>query len=270
MESLFKSLAKTAALNVSLTRKKILQREFLRITPSCLGVYPSFAAAQAAAPAAELPGYDHVAIAEIYRKRMDRFTPVDYPVLFWLDRLLPQTHVIFELGGSVGRAFYPYSRYLDFPSDLRWIVCDLPAMVRMGAEIARERNAHQLAFTTERETGENPDIYATFGTLQYIEEPFAAIIARLRARPPYILINRVPMTEGAAFITLQNNGSWFAPYKVDNRPAFIASMIELGYELVDEWKMDSPNVFLPEDSGEPKPPYCGMYLRRKNAPAPTA
>jgi putative methyltransferase (TIGR04325 family) len=265
MESLLKSIAKTAALGVPLTREKMLQREFIRITPSCLGVFSSFAAAQAAAPAAELPGYDHVAIAEVYRKRMDRFTPVDYPILFWLDRLLPQTRVIFELGGSVGRAFYPYSRYLNFSPDLRWIVCDLPAMVRVGAEIARERNARQLSFTTERETGENPDIYATFGTLQYIEEPFAEIIAKLRARPPHLLINRVPMTEGAAFITLQNNGSWFSPYKVDNRPAFIASLVDLGYELVDEWKMDSPNVFLPQDSGEPKPPYCGMYVRLKGA-----
>jgi putative methyltransferase (TIGR04325 family) len=265
MESLFKTLLRTAALNFPLTRDKMLRREFLRVTPSCLGVFPTFAAAQAAAPPAEFPGYDNHAVTETYRERMDQFTPVDYPVIFWLARLLPETRVVFELGGSVGRAFYPYRRYLDFPPDLRWIVCDLPSMVRMGIEIARERNAHQLSFTTERETDQNPDIYATFGTLQYIEEPFAEIIARLRARPRHLLVNRVPMTEGSGFITLQNNGSWFSPYKLDNRPAFIASIVELGYELVDAWEMDSPNAFLMQKPGEPKYPYCGMYFRLKSS-----
>jgi len=99
---------------------------------------------------------------------------------------------------------------------------------------------------------------------------FAAIIAKLRARPPHILVNRVPMTEGPAFITLQNNSSWFSPYKVDNRPAFIASIVELGYDLVDEWKMDSPNIFLTEKPDEPKPRYCGMYFRLKSHPVSAA
>jgi len=270
MESLLKTLLRTAALNFPLTRGKMLRREFLRLTPSCLGVFPSFAAAQAAAPPAEFPGYDNHVVPEVYRKLTDQFNSADYPVIFWLARLLPQTRVVFELGGSVGRAFYPYSRYLDFPPGLRWIVCDLPSMVRLGIEIAHERNAHQLAFTTERETDQNPDIYVTFGTLQYIEEPFAAIIARLRARPPHILVNRVPMTEGPGFITLQNNGAWFSPYKLDNRSAFITSIVELGYELVDAWEMDSPNAFLMQKPGEPKHPYRGMYFRLKGTPATAA
>jgi putative methyltransferase (TIGR04325 family) len=265
MDPILKPLLKTAALNLPFARDKVLWRDFLRTTPSCLGVFPSFAAAKAAAPAAELPGYDDLSIAEVYQKRMDQFKAADYPVLFWMDKLLPQTRVIFELGGSVGRAFYPYSRYLDFAPGLRWIVCDLSSMVKLGIEIARERNVSQLTFTTERETEQNPDIYATFGTLQYIEEPFATIIAALRARPPHILVNRVPMTEGPGFITLQNNGSWFSPYKIDNRSVFIASIVELGYELGDEWEMDRPNIFLSQKRDEPKPAYCGMYFRLKSS-----
>lgn len=268
MESLFKSLAKTAALNVSFTRTKMLQREFLRSTPSCRGIYESFAAAAAAAPPADLAGYDHVAIAGAYREKLDDFKYADYPVLFWLARLLPGTRVVFELGGSIGRGFYAYHRYLHFAPDLRWIVCDLPAMVQVGAEIARERQASQLSFTTEREVDQDPDIYATFGTLQYIEEPFSTIITRLRRRPPHLLVNRVPLTDGKAFITLQNNKSWFSPYKVDNRLAFIASLVDIGYELVDEWQMERPNAFFMEEQDIPDPHYCGMYLRLKNSSSP--
>jgi putative methyltransferase (TIGR04325 family) len=270
MDSLFKALARTAAWNLPFTRMKMLQREFLRTTPSCLGVYPSFAAAEAAAPPAEQASYDHTAIAENYKKGLNQFRCADYPIIFWLARLLPEARVVFELGGSIGTGFYSCDRYLRFSPDLRWIVCDLPSTIRVGAEIARERNAHQLTFTTERETDRNPDIYATFGTLQYIEEPFVAIIAQLRIRPPHILVNRVPMTEGDAFITLQNNASWFSPYKVDNRTAFNASIVALGYELVDEWRMDSHNVFLTENPDEPKLPYCGMYFRLKSQPASAA
>ncbi len=134
-------------------------------------------------------------------------------------------------------------------------------MVRVGIDVAAERHTDQLAFTTDRQPEIDPDLYATFGALQYIEEPFAEILSRLRVLPPYVLINRVPLTEGEPFITLQNNGTWFSPYKVDNRRKFTESLCALGYDVVDEWDMERPNAFFMEQEG-PTPTYCGLYLRR--------
>jgi putative methyltransferase (TIGR04325 family) len=262
MASLIKSLARTAALNVGFTRTAFLRREFLRSTPSCRGIYASFAAAAADAPSAKLASYDQDEIALSYRERLDYFNFADYPVIFWLGSLLDRARVIFELGGSIGLGYYAYVRYLAFPPDLRWTVCELPSMVRMGIDVAAERQTGQLAFTTDRQPEIDPDVYATFGTLQYIEEPFAEILSSLRALPPYLLINRVPLTEGKPFITLQNNGTWFSPNKVDNRKKFTESLCALGYEVVDEWDMERPNAFFMEQEG-PMPSYCGLYLRRR-------
>jgi len=264
MGATIKSIGKSLALSIPFTREKYLQREFLRSAPSCKGIYGSFAEAMADLPGGKLSGYNHRAVPEFYktRARIDELNPGDYPILFWLSRLLPDALLVFELGGSIGLGYYSYRKYLLFPPQLRWIICEVPEAVRAGEEIARERNETQLAFTDQRQADGDPDIYATFGALHYIEEPFAEIIASLRARPRHILVNRVPLSEKTAFITLQNNGSWFSPYKVDNLSDFIGSIKSLGYELVDQWDMDRGVSFL-FGPGNTVPRYYGMYFRLK-------
>jgi putative methyltransferase (TIGR04325 family) len=263
MIPLLKDVGKSLVLNIPSLRERYFQREFLNRAPCCKGSYPSFAGALAAAPAEKLSGYNHRSIAEFYKKSLGNFNPGDYPVLFWLARILPAAQLVFELGGSIGSGYYAYRRFLPFPPELRWIICDVPETVRLGKEIARERNENQLAFTDRREAAGNPDIYATFGTLQYIEEPFAQIIGQLNAKPPHLLINRVPFCEGPAFITLQNNGSWFSPYQVQNKSDFIQSITALGYELVDQWKVNRLDSFL-LPLGQPMPSYHGIYFRLKS------
>jgi putative methyltransferase (TIGR04325 family) len=263
MSSLLKDVGKSLVLNIPFAREWYFRREFLKRAPCCKGDYPSFAAALSAAPIEKLSGYNHRSIAEFYKKSLGDFNPGDYPVLFWLSRILPAARLVFELGGSIGSGYYAYRRFQPFPPELRWVICELPETVRVGEEIARERNETQLAFTDQRETAGHPDIYATFGALQYIEEPFARIIGKLDARPPHLLVNRVPFCEGPSFITLQNNGSWFSPYKVQNKSDFIQGITSLGYELVDQWKVNRLDSFLlPLD--RPMPGYHGLYFRLKD------
>jgi putative methyltransferase (TIGR04325 family) len=262
MSTMIKSITKSLVLSIPYTREKYLRKEFSKRSPSCKGVYKTFKDALFDAPRTKLSGYDHREIAEFYRPRIDDFNPSDYPVLFWLSRLLPGARSVFELGGSVGMGYYAYRRYIPFPEKLRWIICEVPETARLGEEIARERNEMQLAFTDQRQVAEDTDIYATFGTLQYIEEPFAEIIGKLRMKPAHLLINRVPLCDVTPFITLQNNGCWFSPYKVDNQAAFVESIEALGYELEDRWEMNRPNNFLLAP-GEPTPSYHGMYFRLK-------
>jgi putative methyltransferase (TIGR04325 family) len=260
--SAIKSLTKSLVLSIPYTREKYLRKEFAKRSPCCKGVYKTFADAVLDSPSDKLAGYDHRVISEFYRERIDELNPADYPVLYWLSQLLPGAKSVFELGGSVGVGYYAYRRYLPFPPQLRWIICEVPETARMGAEIARERNESRLAFTDQRDLAEGADLYATFGALQYIEDPFATILNSLRDKPPHLLINRVPLSEGNHFITLQNNGCWFSPYKVDNRAEFVRSVEALGYELVDKWEMTRPNNFLLRP-GEAVPSYHGIYFRHK-------
>ncbi len=262
MKAELKSIAKDIVLSVPGARERYFQREFLKRSPSCKGAYETHAEASAHAPKGKLFGYDHDSIPEFYKTRIDDFNPGDYPVIFWLSRLLPMTKFVFELGGSIGMGFYAYSRYLPFPPDLRWVICEVAATVQTGRKVAKERNETRLSFTEDRMPNGAPDIYATFGTLQYIEEPFADILAKLPARPPHLLVGRVPFTEGKAYVTLQNNGGWFSPYSVRNRAAFLYMIESIGYELVDKWETQHPNSFLLHPGYE-APRYHGMYFRAK-------
>jgi putative methyltransferase (TIGR04325 family) len=257
-------LGKKIVLSVPYTREKYLQNLFLTRPPVCKGDYRSFAGAAAGAPAGKLAGYDHRSVVDLHRPFVDEFNSGDYPVLFWLLRLLPSVRRIFELGGSIGRGYYAYRAYLPFPPELRWTICETPETAQVGEDIARERKDAQLAFTSDRQPVEAPELYATFGTLQYIEQSFAEIIGSLRARPPHLLINRVPLGEGYSFVTLQNNGSWFSPYKVEDKVALIQGIGALGYELVDQWKVARENQFLTLP-GPGVPLYYGMYFRLKRS-----
>ena len=257
-----KSIAKNLVLSLPYAKKKYLRKEFYKRSPACLGTYKTFAQALQDAPPGKLIGHNHSDISEFYKLSVDNRNPADYPILFWLSRLLPETKLVFELGGSVGVGYYSFRRYIPFPPQVRWVISEVSDAVRLGREIAQERNESRLTFTVEREVEENPDIYATFGTLQYIEEPFAEIIGKLRAKPPHILLNRVPLAERESFVTLQNNGGWFSPYKIDNRAGFVKSIEALNYEVVDEWDMPRHNTFL-EYTEDMVPKYHGMYFRLK-------
>ena len=263
MSSSIKSITKSLVLSIPFAREKYYQREFAKRSPSCKGLYKSFADAAQDCPGDKLSGYDHRVISEFYKARLDELNAGDYPVLFWLSRLLPKVRRVFELGGSVGVGYYAYCRYVPFPPDLKWTICELSEAVHVGREIALDRNEAHLDFTESHDVPGPIDLYATFGALQYIETPFADILLDLAHRPSHLLINRVPMTDGDPFITLQNNGCWFSPYKVEQREKFVKSVENLGYELVDKWHMDRPNTFL-VNLGDKVPTYHGMYFRLRD------
>jgi putative methyltransferase (TIGR04325 family) len=261
MHPLAKTLAREVARNTPFLQDRYFEWEFRRREQSFRGIYPSFSAAVLASPTGKLVGYDHKEVVTIDEEATTHLNPADYPVLFWMASLLPETKTVFDLGGNIGVAYYVYRRYLNFPEDLRWLVCEVPQTVAAAREYAQSRGEDRLRFTTEREAAESSDIYFTSGALQYIEDPFADIIGRLQNKPRHILINRVPLCAGPPFITLQNNGTWVVPYQIANEAEFIASIVALGYDLVDHWRihrslqvLTSPEHFVEN--------YQGMYFRK--------
>jgi len=258
---LAKTLVREVARNTPFLQDRYFEWEFRRHEQSFRGIYPTFTAALLTAPTGKLPGYDHREVVTIDEEKLEHLNPADYPVLFWLAPLLAETKTVFDLGGNVGVAYYAYRRYLSYPAGLRWRVCEVSQTVAAGRDYALSRGEHGLEFTTERSAAEGAEIYFTSGALQYIEEPFAEIIGRLSEKPRHILINRVPLTGGPGFITLQNNGAWVVPYKIANEAEFIASVTALGYGVVDHWRIHRSLQVLnsPEHSVEN---YQGIYFRR--------
>lgn len=231
------------------------------------GVYASFDEAQRSAPSSKPVGYDNPGPAAMYRHILERMELSDYPVLFWLDRALRGARRLFDLGGHVGLRYYGFRSRLAFPDDFVWQVMDVPAVVKAGRELAAERGAKQLAFTERREELEGADILYTTGALQYLDEPLHEILARLRRRPPHVLVNQTPMHDAPACYTLQSIGTAFCPYRIEDRGALISGMEALGYERVDGWTCPEKILAIPFHPDRSVRGYDGLYFRAREATA---
>ena len=229
------------------------------------GVYGSFAEALAAAPSDRPTGYDAKGPAGMYEDRLSRVFPSDYPVLFWLDRLLqPNQHMV-DFGGHVGIAFYAYQRYLTYPEGFRYTVVDVPAVVERGRELAQERGEARIGFTADPESVGPFDLLLASGSTQYLEpaDPLATLGATGQL-PEHVLLHRIPVHPRHGFVTLQNIGTAFCPYRIYRRDAVLHGIDERGYEIVDEWENLEHRCVFPLDSEHSVPSYTGFYLRRRH------
>ena len=246
-----------AALKVRYERNFMTSRGF-----GCLsGAYPTFAAAEQAAPKSMDVGYDVQAAGSMYRERMNKVLLKDYPALFWLSRLMPATQRLFDIGGHVGVMHYAYRRYLTFRDDLAWTVCDVPAVVKEGEALARERGERRLFFTTHLDDSAGSDVILATGSLQYIARPFGDLLASLPVKPPHVLINETPTHADGEIITLQNIGVSICPYRTAHHGSILSSMAALGYELVDAWEDPVRRTEIPYVTEPMEIAYSGFYFR---------
>jgi putative methyltransferase (TIGR04325 family) len=237
------------------------RRRFPRSPDSYLGVYGSFEEARRAAPGRT--GYDHGEMAGIYDDRMQQLFPYDYPVLFWLQRILTRGSQVFDFGGHVGVTYYAFAKLLEYPADLRWVVCDVPAVIERGAALASEQGARQVEFTDNPDLCEGSDVLLALGVLQYLETDLADHLAKLKTRPRHIIVNKTPMIDGEPYLTLQNTFNSYNPYRVLDRAAFIGSLALLGYEVVDSWLNPSLKCSVPYQAEQAVDAYTGVYLRAR-------
>src|SRR4051812_33353335 len=155
------------------------------------GVFDTFAAAHASAPPTRPLGYDHPGPAGMYLDRIRRIYPSDYPILFWLDRLLHSgCSTVFDVGGHIGVGYYAYRRYLTYPPSLRWTVFDVPAVVRQGREFAHKMDPDgRLSFSDTFDGGDGADVLLASGSLQYLPDTLADRLKTLSVAPRHLLVN---------------------------------------------------------------------------------
>jgi putative methyltransferase (TIGR04325 family) len=226
------------------------------------GVYASLDEARGAIPDGAPASYDNGASSELYRERTERVYLHDYPVLFWMNELLPKVRRVFDLGGHVGIARYAYEPYLPRLPDLSWTVCDVPAVVEAGRRLATARRPRGLGFTSTYEDADGADVLFASGVLQYLPAGFLGdLLARLPSPPPHVIVNITPTTPEETFYTLNNIGTAICPYVVVNERAFLAGLVRSGYRLADDWSAPDKKCVIPLHPGR-NPTYRGFYLRR--------
>jgi putative methyltransferase (TIGR04325 family) len=223
------------------------------------GEYASVAEALAAIPPHTPVGFDNKELASWYRERLDQVQTEDYPVLFWLRRLLPDIESVFDFGGHIGLHFYSWLAALGLPASFRWQVCDVPAVVESGRVLARERgNPPQLSFTTDPADADGKSVFLGSGSVQFLDPDFLyRSLGSMKAPPPHLLLNKLPVHETRDFITVHDTNAAFHPYNVVSRARLSAELERIGYRQVDAWKNPSfhcrvvlrPDLEVPEYSG---------------------
>jgi putative methyltransferase (TIGR04325 family) len=236
------------------------ERRFRNWPGSFWGVFPSFEAARRAAPDARI-GYDYPELANMYTERRSRIFEADYPVLFWLERILREDAQVFDFGGHTGVAFYGFEAYLKYPPDLSWTVYDVPSVLAEGRRVLAEQPRAALRFSDDVSELTRHTVFHASGALQYIETPLWQQLQALAARPKHLLLNKLPLWSGAPFVTLQNTMHSYNPYAVYNRDEFIGALHALGYRIVDAWDDWERSCRPLNEPSHQIAHYSGLYLR---------
>lgn len=225
------------------------------------GVFPDFAAAEAAIPGGARVGYDHEELAGFYRDRLDRIALDDYPVVYWLRRFGAECKDVFDFGGHVGVHFFAYRKYLD--RAMPWLVCDVAAVTRAGAILAKERGAAELEFTTDPQTSDGRELFLSAGALQYLPRGHVAeVLRKLTKLPKHIVLSKLPVHDDEGFVTLQDTGVSVHPYTVFRRDELLGDLGALGYRVVDEWKASEHHCRILLEPRRSVLAYSGFALSR--------
>lgn len=228
-----------------------------------LGVFDSFDAAAASAPKVRPVGYDNEDSANMPYASV--ITPRDYPAVFWLSRSFTEgMRSVLDLGGHLGVKYYAFRRVIGYPDDLRWTVCDVPAVVKRGRELAVTRAREgKLHFTEHFEEAANHEVLFASGSLQYLPMTLAELLRRLPKMPRRLVINGTPIHQTKSFFTLNSIGTAFCPYRVQARERFIEEIRLLGYDKRDEWENTGKAMVIPYKAGYDVPHYSGFCFDRK-------
>jgi putative methyltransferase (TIGR04325 family) len=230
------------------------------------GVFETFEKAAMAAPTGKTLGYDNANAGSWYRDKLNRVQFDDYPMLHWFEKSIQDGRKVVEIGGHVGVAYYAFSQLVQYPADLTWTIVDVPSVTHAGEELARERHRTNLRFVNNLEDITEPvDVLMASGSLQYV--PGALLPERIRAmtaKPRHIIIHNTPVRPQHGYITLQNIGTVWCPYRIHGYDELIAPLVDLGYKLVDDWGKDR-SVVIPRRPELRVDRYSGYYLRHPNA-----
>jgi putative methyltransferase (TIGR04325 family) len=227
------------------------------------GIFPDFASAAAAVPAGWRSGYDNDSSA---RRVIDEWLgvyPNDYPVMFWLSRLIPTSTLLFDWGGNVGLKYFAFRRYLSYPDSMTWLVNDVPAVVKFGTERALRESAPHLRFTLDLEEIGDADILLAAGVLHFLEDPYGTLRS-FSTMPEHVILSKVPAYAERSAWTLHNMGTAMCPYHLFNRDELVDTIVGLGYDLIDEWKFPDVSCSIPFFPDNSIGAYSGFYFRQRH------
>lgn len=236
--------------------------------PRFRGAFPTHAAALAGVRRGCLAGYGHDALADATFERMCRLELRDWPALYWLRRLWPEVRCVLDAGGHQGTKFRAFRNHLDLGSGVRWVVFDVPAVVRAGRARCARDGLTGLSFIDDLGDAPDADVFFGSGVVQYLDVPFADLLRRLPAPPRHLVLNKVATRPGPAVVTLEYFGCAEVPYQILNYAEFVGALDALGYDVLDEWHIDDLSYVIPTHASLGPFANSGFYARLRGASPP--
>jgi len=244
-----------------------LQMAKKRLGITYRGVFDSFSEAHARATNQIATDYDVINTEK--GKNLDQELPTiekkvldtDYPLLFWLARLIEASHRILDLGGSIGQSFYSFENYFPYPDNIKWVVSELPGAVEIGQKVAKQRGEERLAFVDSNHMDlEKADIFMTAGTIQYMDTTISEVLRQLSKPPVHVLIHNIPVHSSDDFWTLQNLKVCEVPYHIHSMAGIVSNLENTGYRLMDRWEQPR-QIEIPYHPKNKVENYFGFYLK---------
>jgi putative methyltransferase (TIGR04325 family) len=224
------------------------------------GVFSSYSEALAAIPDDRPKGWNTEGAASIWVDDIRPVRPSSYPLFFWLLHLLNSDSRVIDYGGSIGLTFYGYSYYTPLPEGATWTVVELSLIVAQGRQIAKREGAQSLSFTTAIGAPDQCDILIASGSLQYMASSVPGLLELRPELPRWILLNKLPFTQGPEFWSLDNFGPAIAPYRIFNEQSFLAYFVSCGYIIRDSWQIAEIKCDIPFHPEMHSTKYVGLCL----------
>jgi putative methyltransferase (TIGR04325 family) len=244
-------------------RSRRWSQSLLELALAYRNTFPSFAEAQSSASKYIAAGHEHPDEIRYHTSIADSIRESDYPVLFHLAPIIANLRRIFDLGGHVGNLFYAYQHKLCFPSNMTWMVYDLPHKRPFAEKLVAERKETRIRFADSVAEASGSDVFIASGSLHYFDHPLHEILSALELPPPHVFVNRSPFSAGESLITVQDNRSYLVPCMLHSRSELISGMARLGYDLICEWPVHERKLCVPSYPDLTAHTYEGFYFRKK-------
>ena len=188
-------------------------------------------------------GYDDEAISDVSFDLICRRTAWDYPIMFWLQRLLPNADALIDAGGNLGTKYIAFHDLIDL-RPIRWRVFGLPAIVNAARRHQSKGTLPlEIKFYTDVNTLPAANILLCSGLLQYKDVAFPEFVAALPARPDHILLNKAALRDGPELYTIEKIGEGCVTYRIRDRRIFGVQIDSMGNKILDSWNItDLGNV----------------------------
>ena len=205
--------------------------------PYFWGAFPTYELAQAALPMATKSGYNSDDMVEIAMDTMMGVSSWDYPIMFWLERLIRERDGIsvLDAGGHIGTKHHAFEPYLELEK-ADWTIWDLPALLRAG-RAAQNKGivSKDINFVETPHDAGKVDLLLASGLFQFIDISFEELLDRMAERPRWVMLNKVATRHDADIVTLQLIGKKRVPYQIRDRKKFEGELKAAGYAIRDSW-----------------------------------